>query len=140
MKDMCWLLSMILIVMFFPIFAVFSEEILGFFGRISGKISKSFENKKKIEDKKLYVDRMTRVKVLSNDIGDIENFIKENAVFLTEASMDKLVSRLELLQADHAIEASNRLRFPSDKLITKEEMSSIRENATALEMNNKKEL
>lgn len=55
-------------------------------------------------------DKIAKVKLVSMDQKDIEQFITANAQYLSDSVIDQLVSRIEYLQADQSIAEDNLLK------------------------------
>ena len=73
---------------------------------------KSNENKAKLNS----MNKIACLKLVSNDAKDIEKFIEANAQFLSAEVVNKLVSRIEYLNADKAISDDNNLKTRIDAL------------------------
>lgn len=56
------------------------------------------------------IGKIAQVKLVSDDKKDIEQFITENATYLTDQMVDKLVARIESLKVDDVIINDDRLK------------------------------
>lgn len=83
------------------------------------KYNKSIKNK----DEVIAVERLARVKMLSDSAKDIENFISQNVKLISDQTMNELVSRLESIKSDKIIEGDN-LKSRIDSLSTEETVSN----------------
>lgn len=89
-----------------------------FFGDI---IANKFRMKKKAAITKTNVEKLARVKSISDDPKDIEKFINDNAQYLSPELVEQLVCRIELLKADKIIDNDNFLKTRIDSLKEPEE-------------------
>jgi len=58
---------------------------------------------KNLLESKTEAEKIAKVKILSTSSKDIEKFILDNASTLSDATIDALVSRMEMLAADRVI-------------------------------------
>lgn len=66
--------------------------------------------------------KIAKMKLVSDDIKGIENFITENAQYLSDIMVNQLVSRIEYLRADKVVAASeNSLKQKIEELEPEEE-------------------
>jgi len=79
---------------------------------VKERIEKSNENKAKLNS----MNKISCTKLVSNDVKDIEKFIETNAQYLSVEIVNKLVSRIEYLNADKAINEDNNLKTRIDAL------------------------
>ncbi len=74
--------------------------------------SKHKENKGRANS----VDKLAKVKLVSDDPKDIEMFVENNAQYLSDQMVTKLVARLEYLKADKVITADEALKHRIEEL------------------------
>lgn len=84
-----------------------------FFGDV---IANRLRLKKKAASTKSNVEKLARVKSISDDPKDIEKFITDNAQYLSPELVEQLVCRIELVKADRVIDNDNILKTRIDAL------------------------
>lgn len=84
---------------------------------IDEKRNKRKENKGKASS----VDKLAKVKLVSDDPKDVEMFVTDNAQYLSDQMVTKLVARIEYLKADKVITADEVLKQRIEELEPMEE-------------------
>lgn len=79
-------------------------------------ISEKLSLKRKMKSSASNADKLSRVKMISDDPKDIEKFINDNAQYLSASSIEQLVCRIELLKAEKVIDSDNNLKTRIDAL------------------------
>ncbi len=68
------------------------------------------------------VDKLARVKLVSDDPKDIEKFVTDNTQYLSDQMVSNLVARIEYLKADKVITADEVLKQRIEELEPTEEV------------------
>lgn len=80
------------------------------------------------------VEKIALVKLVSEDPKDIEQFITNNATYLSDATVQKLVARIEALHTDNIISADDILKARFEDLeVTKRQQAEAEAEAEAEE-------
>lgn len=76
------------------------------------------------------VEKIALVKLVSEDPKDIEQFITNNATFLSDTTVQKLVARIEALHTDNIISADSILKARFEDLeVTKRQQAEAEAEA-----------
>lgn len=73
----------------------------------SDDVKRYFSERSEIKTRLSVSEKIAKVKELSDDSKDIEKFILSNASELSEASVNRLIQRIEVLKADRVITDDN---------------------------------
>jgi len=63
-------------------------------------ITNKIKDYKRFKSKKLYANKLTKLKLISSDYKEIENFIESNFDVLSDKTIEKLVQRIEAIKLD----------------------------------------
>lgn len=96
-----------------------------FFGDV---IANKLRLKKKTASTKSNIEKLARVKSISDDPKDIEKFITDNTQYLSPELVELLVCRIELLKADKVIDNDNVLKTRIDALEAPEVLLEVEES------------
>lgn len=83
-----------------------------FIGDIFGSFIKE---KREKSNKKITCQKLAEVKMTSNNTKEIENFIVENVLFLSENTIKKLILRIDDINNDRVITADNIMSKKDEK-------------------------
>ena len=76
------------------------------------------------------IEKIAKVKMVSEDPKDIEQFITNNATYLSDATVQKLVARIEALHTDNIISADDILKARFEDLeVTKRQQAEAEAEA-----------
>ena len=95
---------------------------------LSDWIYEKRNKRKESKGKASSVDKLGKVKLVSDDPKDIEMFVTDNAQYLSDQMVTKLVARIEYLKADKVITADEVLKQRIEEL---EPIEGDESNATA---------
>lgn len=70
------------------------------------------------------IEKIAKVKMVSEDSKDIEQFITNNAQYLSDATVQKLVARIEAIHTDRVISADDILKTRFEDLETKRQQEA----------------
>ena len=70
------------------------------------------------------LEKIAKVKMVSEDPKDIEQFITNNATYLSDATVQKLVARIEAIHTDKVISADDILKQRFEDLDTKRQQEA----------------
>lgn len=82
----------------------------------SDAIKEKMVSNEATKTKQTSLDKIARVKVVSEDAKDIEKFITDNAQYLSDATVAALVARIEMIRADRVINEDTLLKKRIDAL------------------------
>jgi len=82
----------------------------------SDAIKEKMASNEAIKVKQSSLDKIARVKMVSEDPKDIEKFITDNAQYLSEGMVAGLVGRIEMIRTDRIISDDNMLKKRIDAL------------------------
>lgn len=106
------------IVMLVILYQVFlSDYVTDKLEQLSNRRGEMRGNKEKYES----TAKIAQVKLVSDDTKDIESFITNNAKYLSNEMVSKLVDRIEAIRTDQVINADTILKKRIDDLAPQEE-------------------
>jgi hypothetical protein len=82
---------------------------------LSDSIKQLISNRRESLNEKDRVNKIAKLILISDSFEEIEKFIKNNALSISNEMMKLLISRVEYLRADKIIQDDDRKRVPSLK-------------------------
>lgn len=118
--------------MFATLFASFMEFVLFLFAVVvvyqiflSDWIADKRAQWKEARNKGDSIDKIAQVKLVSDDAKGIEKFVTNNAQYLSDQMVKKLVARIETIKVDGVISADEILKTRIDELQPEEEEENV---------------
>lgn len=87
----------------FTLFGLGVTAIVLYFIFLHDSVLGHFETKRKLDEKTSNVEKIAKIKAVSDDPKDIERFVTDNASYLSKQTIEILVARIEELKADSII-------------------------------------
>ena len=77
---------------------------------LSDSIKQLITNRRESSDEKARINKIAKLILISDSFEEIEKFIKNNALNISNDMMKQLISRVEYLRADKIIQDDDRKR------------------------------
>lgn len=87
----------------FTTFGIAITAIILYFIFLHDSVKDHYEEKRKLDEKTSNVEKIAKIKAVSDEAKDIEKFVTDNASYLSRGTIEILVARIEELKADKII-------------------------------------